>query len=437
MRLSFPLTLGVLAMCEALAPQPPEARQLLFASLPSAAHPEETSAMCVVAEEYYLPDFTDYVIDYDTEYGSGSFKTVFKATLADGKPGAVGLQDIERSAKLLENMKTTRLRQILGHDEKIPDFPEINLNLGHEFKIQESLKECVHAAQVVSFGMPDTTAPETFYNFMPASVGGDLTADNWPPPREETTQKEALVQIAGAVKCMHDANIAHLDMKPQNINARNAERTDFELADYGFGCNMATGVGLPITKQFAPHLWEGDKYIGNPSSTITFAGGTAGFVAPEVMGGARCFNKDGRYDPFLADIWELGETFATLLNPDFYMSVTLGPQHCGNETEIDSRQEIIDTYVAQEMANRADLIALLNPMLQLNPAQRPRASDVMTLVQAIQVSPTTAQSAAVLKAAKRLVIGDEPDDDTKPGHARVNLAKSVDWAGYGPHEVIV
>jgi serine/threonine protein kinase len=421
MRLSFPLTLGVLAMCEALAPQPPEARKLLFASLPSAAHPEEASAMCAVAEEYYLPDFTDYVIDYDTEYGSGSFKTVFKATLADGKPGAVGLQDIAHSAGLMGFMKTTRLRQIKGDDEKIPDFPVINLNLGYEFKIQESLKECVHAAQVVSFGMPDTTAPETFYNFMLAAVGGDLSVDDWPPPREETTQKEALVQIAGAVECMHDANIIHLDLKPQNINARDAERTDFELADYGFGSNMATGVGHPITKERAPHLWEGDEYIGTPSSTITFRGGTPGYWAPEVNG-SRCFNEDGRYNPFPADIWELGVTFAHILNPDFALFVQLDPQNCGNETEIEIFQGEVDTYVAQMMGNRADFIAVLTPMLQLNPAKRSSASQVVTLVQAIQVSPTTAQSAAVSKAAKRLVIGDEPDY-TKPGHARVNLAK--------------
>lgn len=93
----------------------------------------------------------------------------------------------------------------------------------------------------------------------------------------EAMSLKCLCQIAPAVQYLHDIDIAHCDIKPDNIFL-DASRTILKLGDFGHS-------------QRAP--------VGTTSSKVT---GTMSFVAPEVAF-TEIYNTP--YDPRLADIWSL------------------------------------------------------------------------------------------------------------------------------------
>lgn len=405
-------------------------------------------AICAEAEEHYFPNIADFVIDYDTVYGRGGFKSVFAATLPDGSAGAVGLQDLIETSPKLFLTTTTPLGNV------VPKWESVITSISQEFTIQDSLASCPKAQQVLGHGLPNPLAPATYFNFMPASVGGDLTAENWPVPRDESTIFDAVRQLSEGIACMHANGVVHLDIKPANFNARDAARTDFEIADFGFGSNLLTGVGYTLSPKFSPYLWDGEKYIGDLSSHFAFSGGTPGFRPPEMMG-ARCYSKgDGRYDPFQADIWELGIAFANLVfghqvGTDFGM----GPD-C-NQTVADAFQQQVNTALTFD--GNPELTELLQGMIQINPNKRFTAAQVVDKAAALPVTvgrllemraPSTRRALdAFVLHAEAASEAEHTDSSApcashpqkrplKPGDARIDWAKSVDWAGYGPHAVL-
>ena len=133
--------------------------------------------------------------------------------------------------------------------------------------------------------------------------------------------------IFDSLEYLHSRQIAHLDLKPQNILIDIHGR--LKLSDFG------------ISKQFI------DDQLSN------FAGGTKFFMAPEI------FSKK-MYDPFKADVWSLGVTL-------FYMT-------CGKhfaKTFDDILLFASNKYLPFPSKTPQYITTLIRMCLRVNPADRP------------------------------------------------------------------
>jgi len=94
-------------------------------------------------------------------------------------------------------------------------------------------------------------------------------------PLEERLVKFLFLQISSAVKNMHDKNIAHFDIKLENILLD--EFFNLKLGDFGSA-----------------------ELLENQNSLFGYKKGTNYYMAPEVN------SSKNPYSPFKADIYSLG-----------------------------------------------------------------------------------------------------------------------------------
>jgi len=350
-------------------------------------------------DKYVIPDFNDYTIDYNMIYGSGSFKTVYKATLKNGESGAVGRQVVTHYAS--QNGYPP-----LGDNETSWDKVMAEMNV--EFVIQDKLETCPNIARVFAHGIESIETKEFFYNFMPASTGGDLSSEDWPcgalagssppcPSRSRITMLHAFRKISSALACMHNLGFAHMDIKPAQFLAVTPERNDFELNDFGYAISMVDGIGLELTQM--PYLWDpyGDPtgtYIGNINSFIGngFTIGTPAFMAPEVSR-PFCYdygqsdgspvvisglpNFDNRaFFPLPTDVWSLCVAFGNIVNGGFELRF-----RSINENETCSHwakeaQDFVDNYFEANFEEWSDLGGILKGCLRIDPSERPTMQEL-------------------------------------------------------------
>jgi serine/threonine protein kinase len=126
------------------------------------------------------------------------------------------------------------------------------------------------------------------------------------------------LQLFEAVGFMHDHNVAHMDLKPQNIVIPPAGGR-LSIIDFS--------VSIRVTGPDA-------KYAG--------AVGTEGYMAPEV--------HKGQYKPMLADLWSCGRTLEELCS------------RCNHSAE------------------RAELLEIARQLMDREPAARPKMSTVLKRV---------------------------------------------------------
>ena len=175
---------------------------------------------------------------------------------------------------------------------------------------------------------------------------GDLaglikTAAKASEPLGEARAWEYFSQVADALAYMHERRVMHRDIKPANvfISVSSSGSTVMKLGDLGLG-----------------------RYFSSKTEQTHSTVGTPYYMSPECIQG-------GGYD-FKSDIWSLGcllYELASLRSPfysdglNFYM---LGKRIMKGEFEALSDVS-------------AELNALVNRMLQINPADRPSAAEVV------------------------------------------------------------
>ncbi|XP_005186105.1 testis-specific serine/threonine-protein kinase 1 [Musca domestica] len=122
--------------------------------------------------------------------------------------------------------------------------------------------------------------------FMRYAENGDLLSYiKKSGPVEELQAKAWFMQMAKAVKYLHSHDIAHRDLKCENILL--SKRLNVKLADFGFARYCRDENGRDI---------KSETYCGS-----------AAYAAPEVVSGRP-------YDPKLADAWSLGVILFIMLN---------------------------------------------------------------------------------------------------------------------------
>uniref|UniRef100_A0A1I8PN93 Protein kinase domain-containing protein n=1 Tax=Stomoxys calcitrans TaxID=35570 RepID=A0A1I8PN93_STOCA len=127
--------------------------------------------------------------------------------------------------------------------------------------------------------------PKIFIFMRYAENGDLLTYIKKNGPIEELQAKLWFMQMAKAIKYLHSLDIAHRDLKCENILI--SKRLNVKLADFGFARYCREENGREIK-----------------SSTYC---GSAAYAAPEVVSATP-------YDPKLADAWSLGVILFIMLN---------------------------------------------------------------------------------------------------------------------------
>jgi serine/threonine protein kinase len=88
------------------------------------------------------------------------------------------------------------------------------------------------------------------------------------------------LQLVEAVAFMHEHNVAHMDLKPQNVIIP-AQGGRLSIIDFSISIR-----------------------VGGPDVTCSGVVGTEDYIAPEV--------RKGQYKPILADLWSCGKTLKEL-----------------------------------------------------------------------------------------------------------------------------
>ncbi|CAL1526109.1 unnamed protein product, partial [Lymnaea stagnalis] len=185
---------------------------------------------------------------FTEKLGSGTYATVYKAYRKSGEREVVAIKCVLKSS--LNRASTENLLTEI----------ELLKTLKHEHIV--TLKDFLWDSNYI-------------YLIMEYCNGGDLSRFiRSKRALPEHIVKRFLQQIASAMKFLWDKNVAHMDLKPQNILLTSTASPQIKLADFGF----------------AKHLFDGDRLHVMRGSPL--------YMAPEII----C---RGTYDNRV-DLWSIG-----------------------------------------------------------------------------------------------------------------------------------
>ncbi|XP_070619093.1 serine/threonine-protein kinase ULK3 [Erythrolamprus reginae] len=157
------------------------------------------------------PQLEDFLLT--ERLGSGTYATVFKAYRKKNTREVVAIKCVSK-----KNLNKASVENLLTEIE-------ILKNLHHP-----------HIVELKDFQWDK----EYIYLIMEYCAGGDLS--RFIRSRRILPEKVACIflqQLACALKFLHDKNISHLDLKPQNILLSSLEKPHLKLADFGFAQHMS------------------------------------------------------------------------------------------------------------------------------------------------------------------------------------------------------
>jgi serine kinase len=183
--------------------------------------------------------------------------------------------------------------------------------------------------------------------FMELAENGELfdfNESNGEVPEEKA--KTWFLQMASAVQYLHSNNIAHRDLKCENILL--SCEYGVKLTDFGFACFSVNRDSHRVLKE-------------------TFCD-TAAYAAPEIL-------KQQPYDPKLGDVWSLGVILFIMLNGS--MPFDSSDHHMQYEDQMDKnykfKPQVLDTL-------SASAISAVKDMLEPDTTLRPNIDEVMAHV---------------------------------------------------------
>lgn len=154
----------------------------------------------------------------------------------------------------------------------------------------------------------------------------------------EVTQK-LFYQIADAMRYVHSLNLAHRDLKLENILMADAKRTIVKLTDFGFVREYN-----PYKRQFL--------------STMC---GTTSYMAPEVL-------KNEKYSGFAIDVWSMGIILYAMI---------YGELPFDSDDEVATKVKIVNEDPVFKDSYPAEANSLLKKMLSKDPSARPTITEIL------------------------------------------------------------
>ncbi|KAG7192308.1 uncharacterized protein KQ657_002027 [Scheffersomyces spartinae] len=151
--------------------------------------------------------------------------------------------------------------------------------------------------------------------------------------------QELFFQIMLAIKYVHSLNLAHRDLKLENILLADTDKTIVKLTDFGFVREFN-----PYSRQFL--------------STVC---GTTAYMAPEVL-------QNIKYLGFQIDIWALGVILYTML---------YGRMPFDEDDDLRTKYKILNEEPPYYDTIPRETIALIQRMLSKDPANRPNLNEIL------------------------------------------------------------
>ncbi|NWX73030.1 TSSK1 kinase, partial [Alca torda] len=149
----------------------------------------------------------------------------------------------------------------------------------------EALKRLHHPSIIKTYEIFESSAGKVYIVMELGEKGDLLDYIKTTGAMKEDIARIKFKQLASAIKHCHDLDIAHRDLKCENILLD--ENLNIKLSDFGFSKSLSRdGNGKTILSK-------------------TFCG-SAAYAAPEVLQGIPC-------DPRISDIWSLGVILYTMV----------------------------------------------------------------------------------------------------------------------------
>ncbi|XP_007644072.1 sperm motility kinase-like isoform X1 [Cricetulus griseus] len=174
------------------------------------------------------------------------------------------------------------------------------------------------------------------YMVMEHAAGGDLVShiEKVGCLQEEETQR-IFTQMACAVNYCHENNIAHRDIKPDNILLDG--KGSVKLCDFGLAIKVASGQRF---KGFC---------------------GTLEYCAPEIF-------TDVEYDAQANDIWSMGVVLYTMVTGRFPFEA---------KTYSQMKEKMLHPKYSLPSMLSQSIVNLIVQLFTVNPEQRPKICDIM------------------------------------------------------------